>query len=49
VAAADRPGPGRDWTIQLEDTGELTASLQVGFIPDIVLILTVAAATPAWP
>jgi hypothetical protein len=32
VAAADRPGPGRDWTIPLEDTDELTASFQVGFI-----------------
>jgi hypothetical protein len=49
VAAADRPGPGRDRTIQLEDTDELTASFQVGFISDIVLVLTVAAATPAWP
>jgi hypothetical protein len=49
VAAADRPGPGRDWTIQLlEDTDELTASFQVGFIQDIVLVPTVAAATPAW-
>ena len=46
VAAADRPGPGRDWTIQLEDTDELTASFQVGYTPDIVLVLT---ATPAWP
>jgi hypothetical protein len=45
-AAADRPGPGRDSTIQLEDTDELTASFQVGFIQDIVLVLTVAA-TPA--
>jgi hypothetical protein len=43
-AAADRPGPGRDWTIQLEDT----ASFQVGSIQDIVLVLTVAA-MPAWP
>jgi hypothetical protein len=33
----------------MEDTDELTASFQVGFIPDIVLVLTVAAATPAWP
>jgi len=49
VAAADRPGPGRDRTIQLEDTGELAASFRVGFISDIVLVLTVAAATPAWP
>jgi hypothetical protein len=48
VAAADRPGPGRDWTIQLEDTDELTASFQVGFIQDIVLVPTVAATTPAW-
>jgi len=24
-------------------------SVQVGFIPDIVLDITVAAATPAWP
>jgi len=44
VAAADRPGPGRDRTIQLEDTDELTASFQVGYTPDIVLVLT---ATPA--
>ena len=49
VAAAGRPGPGRDRTIQLEETDELTASFQVGFIQDIVLVLTVAAATPAWP
>jgi len=49
VAAADRPGPGRDRTIQLEDTDELTASFQVGYTPDIVLVLTVATATPAWP
>ena len=49
VAAADRPGPGGDRTTRLEDTGELTASFRVGFISDIVLVLTVAAATPAWP
>ena len=41
-------GPVGNWTIQLEDTDELTASFQVGFIQDIVLVLTVAAATPAW-
>ena len=50
--AAWQPLIGQDpvgnWTIQLEDTDELTASFQVGFIPDIVLVLTVAA-TPAWP
>jgi hypothetical protein len=46
---ADRPGPGRDRTIQPEDTDELTASFQVGFIQDIVLVLAVAAARPAWP
>jgi hypothetical protein len=49
VAAADRTGPGRDRTIQLEDTDELTASFQVGFIQDIVLVLAVAATRPAWP
>ena len=49
VAAADRPGSGLDWTIQLEDTDELTASIQVGFIQDIVLVLSVVAVTPAWP
>lgn len=46
MAASDGHGPGRDWTIQLEDTDELTASFQVGFNQDIVLVLTVAA-TPA--
>jgi hypothetical protein len=32
----------------LENADELTASFQVGFIHDIVLVVTVAAATPAW-
>jgi hypothetical protein len=41
--------PVGNWTIQLEDTDELTASFQVAFIQDIVLVLTVAAAMPAWP
>ena len=44
-----RQDPVGNWTIQLENTDELTASFQVGFIQDIVLVLTVAAATPAWP
>jgi hypothetical protein len=47
--AAWRPLTGQDWTIQLEDTDELTASFQVAFIWDIVLVLTVVAAMPAWP
>ena len=42
-----RQDPVGHWTIQLENTDELTASFQVGFIQDIVL--TVAAAAPAWP
>jgi hypothetical protein len=42
-----RQDPVGNWTIQLENTDELTAPFQVGFIQDIVL--TVAAATPAWP
>jgi hypothetical protein len=44
-----RQAPVGNWTIQLENTDELTASFQVGFIQDIVLVFTVAAATPAWP
>jgi len=44
-----RQNPVGHWTIRLENTDELTASFQVGFIQDIVLVLTVAAATPAWP
>ena len=39
-----RQDPVGHWTIQLENTGELTASFQVGFIQDIVLVLAVAAA-----
>jgi len=38
-----RQNPVGHWTIQLENTDELTASFQVGFIQDIVLVLTVAA------
>jgi hypothetical protein len=48
-SAADPPGPGRELDDQLENTDELTASFQVGFVQDIVLVLTVVAATPAWP
>ena len=44
-----RQDPVGNWTIQLENTDELTASFPVGFIHDIVLVFTVAAATPAWP
>jgi hypothetical protein len=51
--AAWQPLTGQDpignRAIQPEDTDELTTSFQVGFIQDIVLVLTVAAATPAWP
>jgi hypothetical protein len=51
--AAWQPLIGQDpvgnWTIQLEDTEELAASFQDGSIQDIVLVLTVAATTPAWP
>ena len=45
LTGQDPVGTGR---IQLEDTDELTATFQVGFIQDIV-VLTVVAATPAWP
>jgi hypothetical protein len=49
VAALTGQDPVGKWTIQPEDTDELMASFQVGFIQDIVLVLTVAAAAPAWP
>jgi hypothetical protein len=46
--AAWQPLTGQDRS-GLDDTDELTAFFQVGFIQDIVLVLTVVAATPAWP